>query len=222
MILALIICLLVVLAFILLMTLPRWFARSLGQDRIWRLRDELVADIVLNEALPKDHIVVQQLLRRMDWAVREGKHFTLLNVYVTARISPRMDRLEDEELYNDTTQWSLEGLGRRERELLLRYRHTFESLFVGSLLLGSWLGLAKVARELPAVVAAQWRLRRGAPSHGRLLQKLEFAMRESAPRAADSAATARKPFGNRLTVAVRRVMGSWFISPRSQKATSRA
>lgn len=213
-------------AFVGLLTLPRWFARRLGQDRIWRLRDEFVHEILIDETLPKGHPAVKQLVRKMDWALRDGKHFTLLHVYLADRSVRQLDRARLNKLKATWAWGCLDGLEPDQRDLLILYRKTFEMRLVGALLLGSWFGLAQVARRLPTAISHQLAARRTEPdpqvSVRRVeisFRRIELEVRESAQRAADQV-VADTPFGMRLSERLRDIMVSSVAATRDYEPQS--
>src|SRR5580692_11310833 len=75
---------------------PRWFARSLHRHRMWRLRDDLVDDVIAGR-LPRDHDAVRHLLSRMEDTLRLGPNVTLSDVLIfhrhLAKLSPFARRL---------------------------------------------------------------------------------------------------------------------------------
>ncbi len=205
-----------------LLTLPRWFARSLGQDRIWRLRDRFIKEILVDEVLPKDHRAVRQLVREMEWALRDGKHFTLLHVYLTDRTLRQLDQEKLKMLVKNWGPQSLVGLDTQQRERLLHSRETFEMLFTGSLLLGSWFGLLQVARVLPRALMHQWAsTKTEAEARHISLRRVEDEIREGASRAADKAAV-ETPFGRRLSEWIQDVKVSSFPTRREQELAVQA
>jgi hypothetical protein len=209
-----------VVALVVLLTLPRWFARSIGQERMWRLRDRLVKNIWVNHELPSDHPAVVQLIEVMDRVLREGKHYTLLHVYLLDRTFGRLDQTKFQEMKENRKE-SLSGLTSEERIALKRYRDEFELLFAGSLLLGSWFGLLQVARFAPRVYRGQETSSAPEPSkpapamsvdhrryieqRRRSLERFEQGMQIRAQLAADQA-TRETRFGKRLLAWIQEVM----------------
>lgn len=142
-------------AYLVVLTLPKWFARSLHGHRIWRLRDAVVDD-VLDGNLPRDHQAVQHLVRIMDAVLRE-KRATLLDVYIVRRACRGMDPAFLSASQKQGLGCPLDGLNPDERKRIEEYRERFMTLLVGSMLLGSWFGIAHIVPFVPAGVAAAMR-----------------------------------------------------------------
>jgi hypothetical protein len=196
-------------AFVGVLTLPRWLARNLGQDRMWRLRDDLVRDLLVTEILPKDHPAVKELLWKMDWALCDGRHFTLLHVYLVERYERR--RLDQTYLNKLDSGWKrLDSLEPQQRDALMWYRNAFQTRLVASLLLGSWFGLAQVAWRLPRAIAVEKSARKAEAHRPVSLRRIESDVRESAKRAADQV-VAETSLGKRLSSGMRDI----FVSSRA-------
>jgi hypothetical protein len=140
-------------AYVVVLLLPRWFARSLHRHRMWRLRDTVVDD-VLAGTLPRDHTAVKQLVFGMDAMLRRKQIITFLDVYTMKWASKGIDPGLREASQAKGFHCSLDGLSRDEQERIEAYRAQFMTLLVGSVLLGSWFGIAHIVRFVPAGVAA--------------------------------------------------------------------
>jgi hypothetical protein len=157
-------------AYAVVLTLPRWFARSLHGHRLWRLRDALV-DQVLDGDLPKNHPAIQQLIATMD-AVLDDKHVSLMDVYIVKWACRDADPAFVQAQAKAGLRCPLDGLDAKERELVTWYRERFQVLIVGSMLLGSWFGIAHIVPFVPAGMAAAMRKAGVATKHG-IKQRLE-------------------------------------------------
>lgn len=135
-------------AYVVILTLPRWFTRSLHRHRIWRLRDVVVDDVLAGE-LPRDHPAVQHLIGCMGAILRE-KRVTLLNVYIFNHIAKGIDPTLLKAAKKQGLDCPLDGLTPEQRERVELYRQRFTTLLVGSMLLGSWFGIAHIVRFVPA------------------------------------------------------------------------
>lgn len=135
-------------AFAVVLTLPRWFSRSLHGHRMWRLRDTVVDD-VLTGKLPQDHEAVSHLIQVMDMVLHE-KRTTLLDAYIASRVSSDVDPTFLKAAQSQGFACPLDGLSAGERALVEDYRRRFTTLLVGSMFLGSWFGIAHVIPFLPS------------------------------------------------------------------------
>ncbi len=139
-------------AYVVVLLLPRWFARSLHRHRMWRLRDTVVDDILAG-TIPRDHNAVKQLVSGMDTMLRKKQMITLLDVYTIKWASKGVDPDLLKAKRDEGFRCPLDGLSRAERERIEAYREEFMTLLVGSVLLGSWFGIAHIVRFVPAGVA---------------------------------------------------------------------
>lgn len=135
-------------AFVVVLTLPRWFARSLHGHRMWRLRDAVVDDVLAGD-LSRDNKAVQHLVGSMD-AVLNSRHVALLDVYIIRHVSKRADPALRKLAQKQGFACPLDGLSAAERQRVEEYRERFLTLLVGSMLLGSWLGIAHIVPFVPA------------------------------------------------------------------------
>jgi hypothetical protein len=142
-------------AYLVVLTLPKWFARSLHGHRMWRLRDAVVDD-VLDGNLPRDHEAVQHLIRIMDGVLHE-KRATLLDVYIVRRACKGVDPAFLSGAQKQGLGCPLDRLSPDERKRVEAYRARFMTLLVGSMLLGSWFGIAHIVPFVPAGVAVTMR-----------------------------------------------------------------
>jgi hypothetical protein len=133
--------------FIALVSMPRWFARTLHGHRLWRLRDEFV-DALIAGQLPRDHEAVRLMLLDMEFVAQNGKQLTMLDLYICRWLVRRMDP-ESRAVLEGQLDIPHEDLSQAERELFESFYARFSMLAGGSMLLGSWIGLATVARFFP-------------------------------------------------------------------------
>ena len=138
-------------AYIVVLTLPRWFARSLHRHRMWRLRDTVVDD-VLDGRLPRENPAVRQLIATMDGVLRD-QHANLLDVYIVRRACRDADPAFLKAGEKLGLRCPLDGLSTEQRKVVERYRESFQILLVGSMLLGSWFGIAHILPFVPAGIA---------------------------------------------------------------------
>jgi hypothetical protein len=192
-----------------LLTLPRWLGRTFGRDRIWRLRDEFVREVLVDEALPNDHPAVRQLLAEMDWVLRDGKHVALLHLRIVERALRGLDELKRQQLARRLSPKPLGDLHTEQCDRMAYYRHRFEVLVTGAMLLGSWLGLVQVARMFPVALAQASQVE--AQSSIRRVDQIRHAPREATDRAATET-----PRGKKITRLFRDMKDSWF-APRWQE-----
>jgi hypothetical protein len=165
--------------FLAVISMPRWFTRSLHGHRMWRLRDAL-ADDLIDGHLPREHPAVQQLYSDVDFAVQNGKRWSMLDIYICRHAMRKMSPELREAVKSETATRPLDGLSADEVELLTQYQTRFGVLMAGSLLLGSWLGLATIARFIPRAISETLRQKRA---------DLRERIRSSATYATDLAAT---------------------------------
>jgi hypothetical protein len=167
--------------FLALATAPRWVVRSMAKHALWRLRDDLAEDI-RNGSLPGDNAAVQELIARVDWAIREARLFDLLHLLLWRRAKRSIPR---ETVRLITKKLALTGLDRQQATLVERYRGRFDSVAIKGLLLSSWFGLA-MALWFSLQIAARGlalRLLRGLSKRPRSLVlplNVRFVVREAA------------------------------------------
>lgn len=166
--------------YVAIITLPRWFVRGMDHHRMWALRDDVIDDIIA-ERLPRDHPAVRQLVQRMELVLRDGKHITLLDVQIFARLLGRLEPPLQRAIKKQGQMCSLKGLSDSERKLVEEYRQRFLLVVAGSMLLSSWFGLAQVMRFIPGAL-----IRRIRASERHLLT-LEVDFRSTAREATDKA-----------------------------------
>src|ERR1700739_1234946 len=184
-----------------LITLPRWLGGTLGRDRIWRLRDQFVQEILVDEMLPKDHPAVHHLLAEMDWVLRDGKHITVLHLALVERAFGKLDELKRQQIMASLSHRPLKGLEDAQCERMAFYRERFEILFTGAALLGSWSGLFQVARMLPSALME-------ASAESRPPRRVENIRR--APKEATDRAATETSKGRTITKRFRELKESWF------------
>jgi hypothetical protein len=147
-------CVAAVALFVALLRLPKWFARSLGRHRLWRLRDVIVHDMVVGE-LPVDHPAVLQLARRADLAARDGLSVTLLDVVALDRGLRSVDSSVRKKAIHSVKLCPTTGLTEEQHDLVSQYREELELYLAGFLILGSWYGLLQIAKRIPRALQRQ-------------------------------------------------------------------
>src|SRR4051794_23025642 len=65
--------------------MPRWLVLSLHRHRLWRLRDQVVDDMIY-ERLPKTDPAVRQLQSDVEWVINETASLTMLVLHVMRSI----------------------------------------------------------------------------------------------------------------------------------------
>jgi hypothetical protein len=170
---------------------PRWFARSLHRHRMWRLRDELVDDMIVGR-FPRDHDAVRHLQGKMDTTLRLGPNVTLSDVLIfhryLAKLSPSARR------FVAKPECPTDGLSDDQRAALKKYEDEFGLLVVGLLFLGSWFGLIFIIGTFVSLTLRRlvkiWR----APISIAAIQRvLGSIARQATDKAADS------PIGHRVS-----------------------
>lgn len=119
-------------------TVPRWFIRSMSKHALWRLRDEVVDDVLAGN-LPSDQLAVRELIARLEWAISESRSFDLLHLIIWSRarrgLSPKA-------LKGLVTAPELTSLSSEQTSRIEDYRRCYDSVAVRALLLSSWIGVA--------------------------------------------------------------------------------
>jgi hypothetical protein len=133
-----------------LLTLPRWFVRSMHRHRIWRHRDQVV-DEILSKELPR-HPAVWELLRDTERSIEMAHRMSFISSISAGvsirRMSPRAQKVW-EEMCADAPTNDLEP------EVLRRiedHRERVEMLSAGLILLGSWVGVVATVGMIPAAI----------------------------------------------------------------------
>lgn len=121
---------------------PRWFIRSLSKHALWRLRDDVVDDVITGK-LDREHPSVKELISRVEWAIEESRSFDLLHLLVWRRA---WRQLPPGQLRKLARVPDLHGLSDEQAERIKGYRRRYDSVAIGALFLSSWLGLAIVCR----------------------------------------------------------------------------
>lgn len=130
-------------------TAPRWCSRSISKHALWHLRDDVVDDVLAGR-LPADHIAVQELVVRAEWAIAESRSFDLLHLMVWQRATRHIPTEERRQLAGIP---SLHGLDRGAEKLVRKYRERYDRVTIRAMFLSSWLGLAMVLRfGIPAAI----------------------------------------------------------------------
>jgi hypothetical protein len=176
-----ILCLVVgpVLALVVVIMLPRWFPRRLHIHRMWRLRDEVI-DEMLESSLPIKHPCVRRLASDVEGALH-AKHLTMLDLYIFTWAFRGMDADVQRTMERHAAMPSSNGLTPEQKLSVERFRERFNVLLVGSVLTGSWFGLAHVALFIPRALVQLVRSLHGGVS-------LEDGVVASARTATDTAA----------------------------------
>jgi hypothetical protein len=123
-----------------LVSLPRWFTRSMSKHAFWRLRDEVVDDVIAGE-LPADSDAVQELAARLEWAIRESRSFDLLHLVVWSRAKRAVSKRTLCELIDIP---DLKHLQADQAAKVVEYRKRFDKVAIRAILLSSWLGISVV------------------------------------------------------------------------------
>src|SRR5215218_341232 len=147
-------------------TLPRWYFRSMHLHDLLELREEEIDDI-LTDRLPLSHPAVEQLARRAEATARNCKRMSIFDMRVLQMILRREQEVP-RSVRAAARVRPLDGLNKQQRELVVAYRERLVNLYVGTMLLGSWLGLAAIIRVVAAEVVLALRnalRRRQLPPH---------------------------------------------------------
>ncbi len=135
--------------FVVFLRIPHWGAQSLNRHRLWRLRDRIVDDMI-DGRLPKDDPAVRDLLRKVEFVIRNTPTITALMVYVWKSLPESHKARGKAEVHR--LERSKDALSSEECERLKRYEARLRSLLASTTLLGSWLGLATILRfVIPAL-----------------------------------------------------------------------
>lgn len=127
--------------------LPNWFFRSVHRHSLWAERDQ-IADEMLRGQLPKDHPAVRELLAVAEHAAKATHKLTILDLYFWGAVRRRCDLSKTKVL-----DVPLAGLSEAHRRRVLQHRERITRLAVGSMLVGSWVGVAAITTYLiPAVL----------------------------------------------------------------------
>lgn len=151
-------------------TMPRWFIRSMSKHALWRLRDDVVDDVLAGR-LPSEHLAIRELVARLEWAIGESRSFDLLHLLVWSRARRRLPRKTVQEVVAIP---DLTGLTPEQSTQVTAYRECYDRVAIRAILLSSWFGVTIVvwtgiqllARALidgnlaPAEPAPEHRLRR--------------------------------------------------------------
>jgi hypothetical protein len=161
-------------------TLPRWFCRSVTRDHLWRLRDRMTDDI-LERRLPYDHPAVRELSLEMDVVLGEYWVLDFVHYYVW-RWAKRGTTPSVRKVFQPGDM-SLDGLTAKQRRLVVRHREKLRFLCAATMFVGSWFGLLHVIRFLPSALK-----REGQKQREKQLEP-QLAVRSSLWRATASAVT---------------------------------
>jgi len=134
--------------------LPRWLFRSWGKHDLWKLRDEVVDDVLL-DGLPAHHDAVQELIARLEWAIEESKSFDLLHVIVWQRARRKIPPATFKKYAKVP---GCDGLTEAQAKRVCEYRKCYDSIAVKTIFTSSWAGWSVVAWvATPVVCRALWR-----------------------------------------------------------------
>lgn len=125
-----------------LVTAPRWCFRSRARHRLWVLRDSLV-DEVLSGTLPAAPAVLS-LQRDIEVAIECVTKMRLLDVEVFRRLLRGVSN-EARTAFGRSPR-DRDGLGEADVSRLQVYEARLWVLVLGSLLVGSWFGVAIIGR----------------------------------------------------------------------------
>jgi hypothetical protein len=121
-------------------TVPRWFARSLSKHALWRLRDDVVDDVI-DGRLPSGDAAVQELVARVEWAIEESRSFDLLHLIVWSRARRTLPLETSKRL---AVVPDLKKLSTDQASRVIAHRKRFDRVAIRAVLLSSWLGVAVV------------------------------------------------------------------------------
>jgi len=177
-----------------LVTTPRWFARSLHRHRIWRLRDSLV-NAMLEDMLPMKHPAVRRLLGHMDFCLANESKVRAIDFAVFRWAFDGISPLAKEEIARKSAMPPTDDMSDDQRALLTTYSERYKTLLAGSVLLGSWFGIATVLWFLPkasAVVKQQRKASSATPLEGDGVDGPIVSARVALREATDEAASETK------------------------------
>lgn len=123
------------------LTMPRWCVRIIHQNRLWAIRDAVMDDVLAGR-LPAQHRSVRALVGQLDDATAVCTRVTLLLLMANhASLRRHADTAEAlRRVYMRETNTA--GLDADERALLEGHRHRMHVAMNGSVMFGSWLGIA--------------------------------------------------------------------------------
>jgi hypothetical protein len=123
-------------------TLPRWFARSLWKHRLWVLRD-CVVDDVIDQRLPYDHPAVRDLVQRLEMVVHDMAHMHIVDMWAWRRAYRNAPPTAQEELLKGS---GVRGLSEQQIARVCEHRERMLFLTTSMIFTGSWIGIGYVAR----------------------------------------------------------------------------
>lgn len=148
-------------------TAPRWYLRNLSRYRLWRLRDALVDDI-FDGTLPR-HPAVLNLKENIEMAIRHVTKLRLIDVLFLSRLgsnlSPEAQELMVKRRSVRVPEVNFDEIDRRfgpeAAKILANYEAVYRLQVFGALMLGSWLGVARVATTAGRLaLTGEWRAER--------------------------------------------------------------
>lgn len=125
------------------LTMPRWLARSMCRHRLWRLRDEYALHVIEGR-LPR-HQASFELICDIESMIDCAHRVGLRDVLVFQRLHNRLSPPAHAQLVEDAARAPVDALPSDERYLLEVGWTRLERLRVAIILYGSWLGLIVVA-----------------------------------------------------------------------------
>jgi hypothetical protein len=138
-----------------ILRVPRWFSRSLHRHRLWRLRDQVVDDVI-DERLPREHPAVRELMEQAEQSIRLTSSLTMVDFYAWSWAM----RGAEPHLIKPRQPAPLHGLSPAQRRMVENYRARLRVLRISAILSGSWLGIASVLRfVIPAIPEVRRTLR---------------------------------------------------------------
>ncbi len=173
--------------------MPKWCARSVHRHRLWRERDAIADDRHDRWAPYQRHPAVRNPLRHAEWHIEDVGSATMLRLYLSSRVrrNTAMTRLPAKRSV------SLDGLSGEERACMELHLDRVHLLTTGSVITGSWSGLASILRFVLPALWEQRKKHRTAPTQGSPASPgLERELQVSFSAAADRA-TARSWNGQR-------------------------
>lgn len=119
---------------------PRWYIRSMSKHSLWRLRDDVVDDVIFGR-LPAEHPAVEELIARSEWAIAEARSFDLLHLLVWSWSARDMTLDTRRKL---KTIPPLDGLDGPQAERVAAHRRQYNAVSIRAVFLSSWFGIAFV------------------------------------------------------------------------------
>jgi hypothetical protein len=134
-------------------TLPRWCLRSIQRHRLWRCRDRL-ADKIISGELPQ-HPAVLFELRMMEASIENLPKVSFVDMLIFGWLARRTPAEAWRHAEGHTP--STTGLADDQRKTIENFHDRHMRIAVGSMMLGSWIGLLFIITQIPAALLASRR-----------------------------------------------------------------